>query len=50
MQKAVKTTSQTPYDKELFDSFPSADKELTYFLFATRSRPDLEAVNHDVVQ
>ena len=48
--RAVKTTFQILYDKGLFDSFPNADGVLKDFLFATKSRGDLEKVNDDVFQ
>ena len=48
IQRAVKTTIQTLYDKGLFDNFQNADKVLEKFLFTTRRRGDLELVN-DVV-
>ena len=41
IQRAVKTTIQILYDKELFDKFQNADKVLEDFLFTTRRRPDL---------
>ena len=40
VQRAVKTTIQTFYDKVLFDSYSNAHEVLKMFLF-TRSRPDL---------
>ena len=49
IQRAVKTTIQTFYDKGLFDNYANADKVLEDFLFTTRRRGDLEEVN-DVVQ
>ena len=50
IQRAVKTTIQILYDKELFDAFPNADKVLKNFLFVARRRGDLEKVNDDVIQ
>ena len=41
IQRAVKTTIQTLYDKGLFDKFQNAVKVLEDFLFTTRRRPDL---------
>ena len=41
IQRAVKTTIQTLYDKRLFDNFQQADKVLEDFLFTTRRRGDL---------
>ena len=49
IQRAVKTTIRTLYDKSFFDAFPNADKVLQAFLFTTRPRPDLEKVNEDNV-
>ena len=45
IQRAVKTTIQILYDKELFDKFQNADKVLEDFLFTTRRRPDLSEEN-----
>ena len=45
IQRAVKTTIQTLYDKGLFDKFQNADKVLEDFLFTTRRRPDLSEEN-----
>ena len=42
-------TKQKLYDKGLFDNYANADKVLEDFLFITRRRGVLEAVN-DVVQ
>ena len=50
IQRAVKTTEQKFYDKELFDRFPNVDKVLKDFLFVTRSRLDLENINDVVFQ
>ena len=41
VQRAVKTTIQTLYDKGLFDNYDNADKVLEDFLFTTRRRGDL---------
>ena len=41
IQRAVKTTIQTLYDKGLFDNFQNADNVLADFLFTTRRRGDL---------
>ena len=46
IQRAVKTTIQTLYDKGLFDNFQNADKVLEDFLFTTRRRGNLSEVNH----
>ena len=48
IQRAVKTTKQTLYDKGLFDNFQIADKVLEQFLFTTRRRGDLEEVNANI--
>ena len=49
IQRAVKTTVQILYDKELFDKYANADKVLENFLFVTRRRGDLsEQVNDDI--
>ena len=45
IQRAVKTTIQTLYDKGLFDKFQNADKVLEDFLFTTRRRLDLSQEN-----
>ena len=45
IQRAVKTTIQILYDKDLFDNFQNAQEVLKDFLFTTRRRPDLEKVN-----
>ena len=47
IQRAVKTTIQTLYDRGLFDNFQNAEEVLKEFLFTTRRRPDLEKVNDD---
>ena len=49
IQRAVKTATQTLYDKGLFDNYANADTISEDFLFTTRRRGDLEEVN-DVVQ
>ena len=41
IQRAVKTTIQILYDKDLFDNFQNADKVLEDYLFTTRRRGDL---------
>ena len=48
VQRAVKTTIQTVYDKGSFDSFPNANKVLKKYLFVTRRRADLEEENDDI--
>ena len=48
IQRAVKTTIETLYDKGLFDNYANADKVLEDFLFTTRRRSDLGEVNGDV--
>ena len=45
IQRAVKTTIQTLYDKGLFDNYANADKVVEYFLFTTRRRGDLSEDN-----
>ena len=50
VQRAVKTTIQILYDKDLFDVYANAEKVLEDLLFTTRHRGDLEKVNYDVVQ
>ena len=45
IQRAVKTTIQILYDKDLFDNYANADKVLEYFLFTTRRRGDLSEDN-----
>ena len=45
VQRAVKTTIQILYDKELFDNYDNADKVLEDFLFTTRRRGDLSEEN-----
>ena len=45
IQRAVKTTIQILYDKDLFDTFQNADKVLEDFLFTTRRRVDLSEDN-----
>ena len=45
IQRAVKTTIQTLYDKGLFDNYANADKVLEDFLFTTRRRGDLSEEN-----
>ena len=45
IQRAVKTTFPTLYDKGLFDNFQNGDKVWEDFLFTTRRREDLEEVN-----
>ena len=49
IQGGVKTTTQTLYDKSLFDNYANADEILKYFLF-TRRRLDLEEVNANEIQ
>ena len=49
IQRAVKTTIQTLYDKSLFDSFPKTDAVSKDFLFVQRRRPQLVEVI-DVIQ
>ena len=41
VQRAVKTTMQILYDKDLFDNYANADKVLEDFMFVTRRRGDL---------
>ena len=50
VQRAVKTTIQTLYDKGLFDKYANADKVSEDFWFVTRRRGDLEEVNDDDLQ
>ena len=50
IQRAVKTTIQILYDKDLFDNYANADKVLEDFLFTTRRRGDLDKVNDTDVQ
>ena len=51
IQRAVKTTIQILYDKELFDNFKNADKVLEDFLFVTRRRGDLsDQINDTDIQ
>ena len=38
IQRAVKTTIRTLYDKDLFDNFQNVDEVLKDFLFTTRRR------------
>ena len=45
IQRAVKTTIQILYDKDLFDNYANADKVLEDFLFTTRRRCDLSENN-----
>ena len=46
VQRAVKSTIQTLYDKGLFDNYANADKVLEDLLFTTKRRGDLsEQVN-----
>ena len=48
VQRAVKTTIQRLYDKNLFDNFANADKVLGDFLFTTSHRDNLcEQINDD---
>ena len=49
IQRAVKTTIQTLYDKSFFDIFPNADAVSIDFLFVQRRRPHLVEVT-DVIQ
>ena len=48
IQRAVKTTIQTLYDKKFVDNFQKTSKVLKDILFTTRRRPDLEDVNDDI--
>ena len=48
IQRAVKTTKQMLYDKNLFDNYANAEKVLDDFLFTTRRRVGLEEVNDNV--
>ena len=48
IQRAVKTTIQTMYDRGFFDIYANADKIVEDFLFVTRRRGDLEKVNDDI--
>ena len=48
IQRAVKTTIQTLYDKGSFDNFQNADEVLQDSLFTARRRPDLEKINDDI--
>ena len=50
IQRTVKTTIKTLYDKGLFNIYANAGKVLEHFLFVTRRRGDLEEVNDDDVQ
>ena len=50
IQRAVKTIFRILYDKNLFDSFPNADKVSNDFLFLTRRRLDLKEINDDFIQ
>ena len=50
VQRAVKTTIQILYDKDLFDKYAKADNVLEDFLFTTRRRGDLFEEVNDVVQ
>ena len=45
VQKAVKTTIQTLYDKGLFDNYANADKVLEALLFTTRRRGEVSENN-----
>ena len=45
IQRAVKTTIQTLYDRGLFDNYANADKFFEDFLFTTRRRGDLSEDN-----
>ena len=45
IQRAVKPTIQTLYDRGFFDNFQNAEEVLKDFVFTTRRRPDLEKVN-----
>ena len=45
IQRAVKTTIQILYDKDLFNNYANADKVLEDFLFTTRRRGDLSEDN-----
>ena len=49
VQRAVKTTIQTLYDKGSVDKFQNADKILEYFLFITSRRDDLSEQVMDVI-
>ena len=44
IQKVVEMTTQTLYDKGLFDKYGNKDEVLNYFLFE-RGRPDLVESN-----
>ena len=48
IQRAVKTTIQTLYDKCFFVNFANVEKILEDFLFYTKRRADLEEVNDDI--
>ena len=50
IQKAVKTTMQTLFDKSLFDNYANANKVLADFLFTARRRGDLSEQVNDVIQ
>ena len=50
IQKVVKTTIQTLYDKGLFDNYANAEEVLNDFWFVTSRRGDLEEVNDSVIQ
>ena len=48
IQRAVKTTIQIFYDKNLFDNFQNAEEVLKDFLSVTRRTGELEEVNDDI--
>ena len=48
IQRAVKKTIEILHDKELFDSFPNADKVLKDFLFVQQHKPGLWKKYHVV--
>ena len=48
--RAVKTTIQILYDKELFDKYTNADNVLEDFLFSKRRRVDLSEQVIDDIQ
>ena len=50
VQKAVRTTVQILYQKDLFDNFQNADEVLKYFLFVTRRGGDLDETNDVDIQ
>ena len=48
IQRAVKTTIQTLYDKGSFDNYANADRVSEDFLFTTKRRVDSEKINDDI--